>query len=83
MNRIDLKEFKTVDNHCHLYLPSKEDQPFERYWNFTFDEAPLEHCRNMLIYKSAIAEMARLLEVDSIDDEKTIIEKRNEIFKDI
>ncbi|SHI92686.1 Amidohydrolase [Dethiosulfatibacter aminovorans DSM 17477] len=81
MNRIDLREFKTVDNHCHLYLPSKEDQPFERYWNFTFDDFPLEDCKSMLIYKSAIGEMARLFGIDSIDDEKSVIEKRNEMFK--
>jgi len=78
--KFNFEEQPVVDNHCHLFLPSKEDQPFERYWNFSFDNIELADCRNMMIFKSAIIEMARLFDMDP-NNESAIIEKRNSYMK--
>jgi len=75
---IDLLEYPLVDNHCHAFLPEKEDEGLDQLLNLSFFSIPKLHIENTLLFKRVVQELAKLLECPP--DWATVLRKRKEVY---
>jgi hypothetical protein len=75
---VDLSDFPIVDNHCHAFLPEKEDEDFDQFFNLSNIPIPRIHTENTLFYRKAIQELARSLNCPF--DFENVVSKRKEAY---
>ena len=76
---LDLSQIPIVDNHCHGFLPEKEDEAFDQLFNLSMLDIPKLHTEQMLLYRRVISELARFLDCE--DDFEEVIRVRKEVYQ--
>jgi predicted TIM-barrel fold metal-dependent hydrolase len=75
---IDLSQYTVVDDHCHPFLPMKEDKEFYQFFNLSTLKIPKIHGENTLLYCKVMKELSTVLGCPF--DFNAIVNKRNEEY---
>ncbi len=75
---IDLSQYPVVDDHCHPFLPWKEDKEFHQLFNLSTLSIPRVHGENTLLYRKVVKELSRVLNCPF--DFDTVVERRKEEY---
>ncbi|MBS7653419.1 hypothetical protein KEJ13_09875, partial [Candidatus Bathyarchaeota archaeon] len=75
---IDLSQYPVVDDHCHPFLPWREDKEFPQLFNLSTLNIPRVHCENTLLYRKVIRELSRVL--DCPLDLDVVVKRRREEY---
>ncbi|MEM2126795.1 MAG: amidohydrolase family protein [Candidatus Bathyarchaeia archaeon] len=59
---IDLSQYPVVDDHCHPFLPWREDKEFPQLFNLSTLNISRVHGENTLLYRKVIRELSRVLD---------------------
>lgn len=73
---VNLSQYPVVDNHCHPFLPWKEDKEFYQLFNLSTISIPKFHGENIILYRKVMKELSRVLNCSFDFDE--ILKKRKE-----
>ncbi|MEM2939400.1 MAG: amidohydrolase family protein [Candidatus Bathyarchaeia archaeon] len=77
---INLHEYQVIDNHCHAFLPQKEEKKgVSLAQHFQWAMLPEEQCENLILYKRVLIELARVLKCKS-KKPHDIIAQRNKAY---
>lgn len=75
---VDLSQIPIVDNHCHSFLPEKEDEAFDQLFNLSMLDIPKLHTEHMLLYRRVVTELSRFL--GCANDFQEVIRIRKEVY---
>jgi predicted TIM-barrel fold metal-dependent hydrolase len=75
---VDLSQCSVVDNHCHPFLPWKEDKEFHQFFNLSTINIPKLHGENIILYRKVMKELSRVLNCPF--DFHEILKKRKEEY---
>ncbi|MEM2127408.1 MAG: amidohydrolase family protein [Candidatus Bathyarchaeia archaeon] len=75
---IDLSPWIVVDDHCHPFLPSREDREFPQLFNLSTLNISRVHGESTLLYRKVIRELARVL--DCPLDLDVVVKRRREEY---
>ncbi|MBS7653433.1 hypothetical protein KEJ13_09955, partial [Candidatus Bathyarchaeota archaeon] len=75
---IDLSQYPVVDDHCHPFLPWREDKEFPQLFNLSTLNISRVHGENTLLYRKVIRELSRVL--DCPLDLDVVVKRRREEY---
>lgn len=75
---VDLSQYPVVDNHCHPFLPWKEDKEFHQFFNLSTINIPKLHGENIILYRKVMKELSKVLTCPF--DFHEILKKRKEEY---
>lgn len=58
---LEIFDFPVIDDHCHAFLPEKEDEAFDQLFNLSTLPIPKIHTENMILYRKVMKELTRVL----------------------
>jgi len=75
---LEIFDFPVIDDHCHAFLPEKEDEAFDQLFNLSTLSIPKIHTENMILYRKVVRELAGVLHCP-FDFDK-VLSKRKEMY---